>query len=148
MHSHAFCKMQAHVVYKKGMGRFSKVALLTLLLLVAGVPGTASLLCAQSAKAPAHTCCMEHEQAAGSECGSAAMQSDNLCNCQVSSTGSAPFQNFPTSSPSYDSTFVLKQVNDIAGNFSTSRVASTSDSQQSEKLQHSPLHALLCTFLV
>jgi hypothetical protein len=136
------------VVYKRIMGRFFKVVLLTLLLIRAGVPGTASPLCAQSTKAPAHACCMGHDQAAASECGSASMQSDNLCNCESSQTDSAPLQNMPTSSSSYDSTFVLKEVFDIAGNFNTPLLASTNDSQQLEKLQHSPLHALLCTFLV
>src|ERR1019366_9965178 len=57
-----------YTVYSLIMGRLSKVVLLSLLLVLSGVPGTASLLCAQPMKSHAHACCMAHHQIAGSHC--------------------------------------------------------------------------------
>jgi hypothetical protein len=52
------------------------------------------------------------------------------------------------SSGSSDSAIVLRPISDIAGELPASILFSGRSSPQSEKLRHSPVHALLCTFLV
>jgi hypothetical protein len=130
------------------MGRFSKVVLLSLLLVLAGVPGIASPMCAQAATPHVCTCCMAQGHTADSMRGSASAQSSNPCRCKVAPTDSAPVQNLSLSSASSDSTIVLQEVNDVAGTLPASILSSDKDISQLGKLQHSPLHAFLCTFLV
>ena len=136
------------MVYRLIMGRLYKVVPLLLLLILAGVPGIASPLCAQTVKSHAHACCMGQEQVAESHCGMASMQSGNPCNCKVAPIDSAPGPSTPLSSGANDGTVTFRVVSDIAGNPLASIYLSGSNSPQSGKLQHSPLHALLCTFLV
>jgi hypothetical protein len=146
--SHQFCELTNCMVYTLIMGRLSKVVLLSLLLILAGVPGTASPLCAQSANSHVHACCMGQEPVAESHCGMASMQSENPCNCKVAPTESAPVPNTPLSSGANDGTVAFRVVSDIAGNPLASIIFTDSNSPHMGKLQNSPLHALLCTFLV
>lgn len=137
-----------HMVYSLTMGRLSKVVLLSLLLILSGVPGAASLLCAQPMKSHAHACCMAHQQVAGSQCGMASMQSGNPCTCKVEPIHLTPLQNLPLSSGSSHSAVVFGPIRGIAGELPALIHFSGRGSPRSEKLRHSSVHALLCTFLV
>jgi hypothetical protein len=136
------------MVYSLVMGRLSKVVLLSLLLILSGVPGAASLLCAQPMKSHVHACCMAQKQVAESPCGMASMLSKTPCSCKVEPINSTPLQNLPLSSGSSQSAIVLLPISGIAGELPALVHLSGRGSLRSEKLQHSSVHALLCTFLV
>jgi hypothetical protein len=136
------------MVYSLIMGRLSKVVLLSLLLILSGVPGIASLLCAQPMKSHAHACCMAHEQTAGSHCAASSVQSGNPSCCKVVPINSTPVQNLVLSGGSSDSAVVFQALSGMAGDVSAPILLSGRGSPQSEKLRHSPVHALLCTFQV
>jgi hypothetical protein len=136
------------MVYVLIMGRLSKVVLLSLLLILSGVPGAASLLCAQPMKSHAHACCMAQKQVAESQCGMASMQSEKPCTCKVEPINSTPLQNLPLSSGSSHSAVVFLPISGIAGELPALVHFSGRGSLRFEKLQHSSVHALLCTFLV
>jgi hypothetical protein len=131
------------------MGRLSKVVLLSLLLILSGVPGATSLLCAQPMKSHAHACCRGHERVNALHCGasSAAVSGTPSC-CKVAPVDSTPVQPLLLSGVSQDSTYGLHAISDIAEVFPVSILLSGRGSPRSAKLQHSPVHALLCTFLV
>jgi hypothetical protein len=137
-----------YVIYRLTMGRLSKVVMLSLLLILSGVPSSASLLCAQSLKSHACACCMGHEQVAASHCGAASVQSGNPCSCKVAPINSTPVQNLLLSGGPNDGAVILRPISDIAGELPASILFSGCGSPQSEKLQHPPVYALLCTFLV
>src|ERR1019366_2717744 len=80
-----------YTAYSLIMGRLSKVVLLSLLLVLSGVPGTASLLCAQSMKA--HACCMGHDMANDPHCGASSVRPGSPCCCKMTPVNSAPAQN-------------------------------------------------------
>jgi hypothetical protein len=136
-------------VFSSSMGRLSKVVLLSLLLILAGVQGTASLLCAQPMISHAHACCMSHELVNPSHCGaaSAAVLESPAC-CKVAPIESAPFQPLVLPGVSQDSAYGLHAISDIAGMLPAPTLFSGRGSPRLAKLQHSPVHALLCTFLV
>jgi hypothetical protein len=137
-----------YVIYRLTMGRLSKVVMLSLLMILSGVPSSASLLCAQPLKSHACACCMGHEQVAASHCGAASVQSGNPCSCKVAPISSTPVQNLLLSGNSNDGAQVFRALRGMAGDIPASILFSGRGSPQSEKLRHSPAHALLCTFLV
>jgi len=136
------------MVYRLSMGRFSKVVLLSLLLILAGVQSTASLLCAQPVKSHAHACCMGQGQVNASHGGEASVQLGNHSCCKMAPFNPAPAQNLLLSSDTNDGVVVLHAISDIAGDRSASILVSGRSSPRQAKLQHSPVQALLCTFLV
>jgi hypothetical protein len=138
-----------YMVYRLMMGRLSKVVLLSLLLILSGVPSTASLLCAQPMKSHAHACCMAHEHVNAAHCGaSSAVVSGTPSCCKVAPIDSTPVQPLLLSGVSQDSTYGLHAISDIARMLPVPILLSGRGSPRSAKLQHSPVHALLCTFLV
>ena len=143
-----FGERAMYMVYRLIMGRLSKVVLLSLLLILSGVPGAASLLCAQPIKSHAHACCRGHERAAASHCGAASVQSGNPSCCQVAPINSTPVQNLLLSGNSNDGAQVFRALSGMAGDIPASILFSGRGSPRLAKLQHSPVHALLCTFLV
>ena len=74
------------------------------------------------------------------------MQSGTPSCCKAAPINSAPVQSL--TSVSNDGAVVLRATNDIAGDFPASILSSGANSPRLEKLQHSSVHALLCTFLV
>lgn len=152
---HAICDLRHRdwrksgiMVYKSNMGRLSKVVLLSLLLILAGVPGTASLLCVQPMKSHAHACCMGHEQVNASHSAEASVLSGSHFCCKMAPIDSGPAQNLLVSSSSNDGAVVLHAISDIVGDLPALILVSGRGSPRLAKLQHSPVHALLCTFLV
>jgi hypothetical protein len=125
-----------------------KAALLSLLLIMAGVPGIARQLCAESSGSHAHACCAAHEQVTGSQGGATSMQSTNPSCCKVAPVNSTPLQNLLSSSVSNDGVVASSAVSDLAGEIPALILLSGRGSPGMAKLQHSPVHALLCTFLV
>jgi hypothetical protein len=144
----AFGERTMYMVYRLKMGRLSNVVLLSLLLILSGVPGATSLLCAQPMKAHAHACCKGHERVNAAHCGAASVRLGSPCCCKMAPVNSAPAQNLPASNGSNDGTVILGAISDIAGDIPASSLFSDRGSPQVAKLQHSPVHALLCTFLV
>jgi hypothetical protein len=136
------------MVYIVKMGRASKIMLLSLLLILAGIPSDASLLCARPMRQQAHACCMEQEQVAESHCGMVSIQSGNPCSCKVEPINATLAQNLSLSSGSSNSARVLRPINGFAGELPASILFLGRGSPRSEKLQHSAVRALLCTFLV
>ena len=143
-----FSERTMYMVYSMTMGRLSKVVLLTLLLILSGVPGAASLLCAQPIKSHAHACCRPHQQTAGSHCAPSSVQSENLSCCKVAPSNSTPVQNLVLSGGSRDGAVVVRALSGMAGDVSAPILRLGRGSPRSAKLQHTPVHALLCTFLV
>jgi hypothetical protein len=143
-----FGERKLYMVYSLIMGRLSKVVLLSLLLILSGVPGAASLLCAQPMKSHAHACCMAHQQIAGSHCAPSSVQSGNPSCCKVAPINSTPVQNLVLSGSSSDGAVVFQALSGMAGDVPAPILLLGRSEPQSAKLQHSPVHALLCTFLV
>jgi len=130
------------------MGRFSKVVLLSLLLILSGAPGDASLLCAQPVKPRAHACCMKAEMARSSHCGAdlATISGTSSC-CKVAPTESSPITPPQLIGNSRNGAIGLLAVKDIAGAL-PARIISLRVSPQRVAARQLSLHALLCTFLV
>jgi hypothetical protein len=130
------------------MGRLSKAVLLSLLLILAGVPGTASQLCAQTMTSRAHACCMRHAQMTASHCGAASMQLGNRSCCKVAPIESTPARELSLTGGANDGAYGLHATSGLAGMLATPVLVSGRGSPRRTKLQHLPVHALLCTFLV
>jgi hypothetical protein len=143
-----FGERTMYMVYRLTMGRLSKVVLLSLLLILSGVPGAASLLCAQPMKSHAHACCMAHRQIAGSHCAPSSVQSRNPSCCKVAPINSTPVQNLVLSGGSSDGAVVMRALSGMTGDVPAPILLLGRGSPRLAKLQHSPVHALLCTFLV
>jgi hypothetical protein len=146
---HQVWRTSDYIVYRLTMGRLSKVVVLSLLLILAGVPGAAPLLCAQPMNSHAHACCRSHEQVNASHCGapSAAMSASPLC-CKVAPIDSTPVQPLLLPGVSQDSAYGLHAISDVAWVLPAPILLSGRGSPRLAKLQHPPVHALLCTFLV
>lgn len=138
-----------YIVNRLTMGRLSKVVLLAVLLIIAGFPGATSLFCAQRSGSHGHACCMAHEQANASHCAafSLALSGTASC-CKVAPIESTPIQPILLSGVSNDSANGLHATSDIAGALPAPALLWRRGSPLLTKLQHSPVHALLCTFLV
>jgi hypothetical protein len=131
------------------MGRLSKSAFLLVLLLLAGVPGYASCLCAMPSSSHAHDCCLGHDQQAASLSGTTNTASlDSSCCCKVVPLGSLTTTSLSPSVRSYEGTHGTQATNAVALYLPLPTIRSNSGSPHSVKLRHSPVHALLCTFLV
>lgn len=76
------------------------------------------------------------------------MQSTNPSCCKVAPVNSTPLQNLLSSSVSNDGVVASSAVSDLAGEIPALILLSGRGSPGMAKLQHSPVHALLCTFLV
>ena len=138
-----------YIVNRLTMGRLSKVVLLAVLLIIAGFPGATSLFCAQPSGSHGHACCMAHEQANASHCAasSLAVSGTPSC-CKIAPIDSTSIQPILLSGVSQDSASGLQATSDIAGALPAPALLLRRGSPLSTKLQHSPVHALLCTFLV
>ena len=144
--------MVGPMMYKIGkliMGRLSKVVLLAVLLIIAGYPGAASLFCAQPPGSHGHACCIAHEQANAPHCAasSLAVPGTPSC-CKIAPIESTPIQPILLSGVSHDSAYGLHATSDIAGALLAPALLLHRGSPLLMKLQHSPVHTLLCTFLV
>jgi hypothetical protein len=138
-----------YTVSRLTMGRLSKFVLLAVLLIIAGFPGATPLFCAQPSGSHGHACCMAHEQAKASLCAasSLAVSGTTSC-CKIAPIESTPIQPILLSGLSQDRVYGLNVTSDIAGTLSAPVQRLGRGSPLSTKLQHSPVHALLCTFLV
>jgi hypothetical protein len=138
-----------YIVNRLTMGRLSKVVLLAILLSIAGFPGATSLFCAHATGSHGHACCMEHEQANSLRRGasSAALLGTSSC-CKVEPIESTPIQPILLSGVSHDSAYGLHATSDVAGALPAPTLLLRRGSPLLTKLQHPPVHALLCTFLV
>src|ERR1035437_848297 len=130
------------------MGRISKVVLLALLLIFSGVPGIAPLLCAQPLASHAHSCCAAHKRTSSANFGSAATLSDNPPCCNVAPARSMPIQPLLLLTGSHDGEYGLQAASDLAVALPAPILLSGRGSPRSAKLLHSPVQAVLCTFLV
>jgi len=138
-----------YIVNRLTMGRLLKVVVLAVLLIVAGFPGTASLFCAQPSGSHSHACCMAHEQASVSHCAasSLAVPATPSC-CKVAPIESMPVQPMLLPGVSQDSAYGLHPASELAGALPVPALLLRRGVPLLTKLQHSPVHALLCTFLV
>ena len=138
-----------YIVDRLTMGRLSKVVLLAVLLILAGFPGAMSLFCAQPSGSHGHACCVAHEQANASPCGASTLAVSGAPSCckvaPIESTAVLPIQILGSS---HDRTYVLRATNEIAALIPAPLLSSGRGSPRTAPLQHSPVHALLCTFLV
>ena len=137
-----------YTVNRLTMGRFSKVVLLSLLLILAGVPSSAPCLCAQPQASHVHACCAEHQQASGARCGMASTLSVNPTCCKVAPIEFTPV--LPTLMPgsSLDGAIGLNAISDLAVVLPAPILLTGPGSPRLVKLKNSHVHALLCTFLV
>ena len=138
-----------YIVNRLTMGRLSKVVQLAVLLIIAGFPGATSLFCAQSSGSHGHACCMAHEQANALHCAtsSLAVSGTPSC-CKIAPIKSTPIQPILLSGLSHNSGYGLQATSDIAGALPAPALLLRRGSPLLTKLQHSPVHALLCSFLV
>jgi len=131
------------------MGRLSKVVLLAVLLTFAGYPGATSLFCAKHSGSPGHACCMANEQINASHFAASSLAVSGTASCcKLAPIESTPVQPIQLSGASHDSANVLQATSDIAGVLPASALLLRRGSPPLTKLQHSPVHAFLCTFLV
>lgn len=130
------------------MGRLSKVVLLALLLVIAGVPSTAACLCAQPLGSGAPACCAAHPQGSTARCGMTSTLSGNLSCCKVAPVELTPA--LPTTIPvsSHDGAYQLHAIRGEVLPIPVSLLSSDTGSPHLAKKLHSPVQALLCTFLV
>ena len=146
---HILCVRKRRTVDSSQMGRLSKSVFLVVLLLLAGVPGYASRFCAMPSGSHMHDCCMGQDQQTSSFSGTTNTASwDSSCCCKVVPLGSVTTTSMPTSDPSDDVTFAHLAMSAMALDPPVSSIRSNRGSPYSVKLRHSPVHAILCTFLV
>jgi hypothetical protein len=127
------------------MGLLSKVVLLSLLLIIAGVPGITPHLCSQPLASHSHGCCASHQRSAS--CMTATTQSVNPSCCKVAPIESMLAKDLSLSGPS-DAVHGLQATIDIAGMLPAPVLLSGRGSSRSAKSLRSPVHALLCSFLI
>jgi len=130
------------------MRRLSKVGLLSLLLILPGMQGFASMLCVQPVKTHGHACCGLHEQINAPHSVTPSAQTQDLSCCKVAPIDSAPVENPLLSSGTDGNTPAIRATSALTGNLTSVVLLVGRASTRSEKLQHSPRYALLCTFLV
>jgi hypothetical protein len=119
-----------------------------MLLLLAGIPGYASHLCAQPAFSHAHACCMGHDAQTGSLSGTSGTASlDSSC-CRVVPPGSVTVQSLSPSVRPHDGTYGIQAANAAVLDLPLPIARSNRGSPRLMDLRHPPVHALLCTFLV
>jgi len=75
-------------------------------------------------------------------------QTQDLSCCKIAPTDTAPTQNPLLSGGAGSSTPAIRATNDLARDLPSAVLLIGRGSPRSAKLQHSPVHALLCTFLV
>jgi hypothetical protein len=131
------------------MGRLSKSAFLVILLLLSGVSGSATHLCAMSSGSDAHACCMEHQTQTAGFCGMTQPPAADANCCQVVPSGSATIPSVLPSGGIHDDTYGTQILSD-----GTLRQPlpilqqSNRGAPDLARLRHLPVQALLCTFLV
>jgi hypothetical protein len=135
-------------VFSIQMGRLSKVVVLALLLIFAGVQDLTPHLCAQPLACHAHPCCAAHQQASGMGCGTDSTVSGNPSCCKVSPVESVPALPILNPGNSQQGAYILRATSDVSGLLSAPILLPDRGFPRSVKLQNSPVHALLCTFLV
>ncbi len=130
------------------MGRLSKSVFLVILLLLSGISGSATHLCAMSSGSHAHSCCMGHATQDASLYGMAHTQSADATCCTNVPSGS---MTVPTVLPTggihdemYGTQVLISATMDQ--HVATGRL--NRGAPHLAELRHSPIHALLCTFLV
>ena len=146
---HIVCVRKRCTVDSSQMGRLSKSVYLVALLLLAGVPGYASRLCAMPSSSHAHDCCMGHDQQGASLSETTNTASlDSSCCCKVVPLGSVTIPTLSPSVRSYEGTHGTQATNAVALDLPLPTIRSNRGSPHSVKLRHPPVHAFLCTFLV
>jgi hypothetical protein len=131
------------------MKALNKAAVLSLLLIMAGVPGIARQLCAESSGWHGHACCMAHEQGNAAHCTafSLAVSGSAGC-CKLAPIESTAAQPILFSAFSNDRAYGQHATSDIAVALAAPALPLRQGIPLLMKLQHSPVQALLCTFLV
>jgi hypothetical protein len=129
------------------MGRVYQVVVLALLLIYSGAPGFASELCSPSSPAHAHACCAAHEQDPG-KCATGVVISGESSCCKVAPAEPAPSMPLFLNDNSLDGAYVLQATSALAAILTAPQLVAGRSSPRLAKLVHSPVHAVLCTFLV
>lgn len=131
------------------MGRLSKSVFLVVLLLLAGASGLASPLCAMSSGSHTHACCMGHDQQMAALCGTTGtLSGDSSCGCKVGPFGLVTTPSILPSIRAHDGTYRTQATNAVTLDLPLLTIRSNRGSPHFVNLRHSPVHALLCTFLV
>jgi hypothetical protein len=130
------------------MAALSKAVLLSLLLVFAGVQGNVSQLCAERSGSHAHACCKAHEQVSTANREAPATSLGSLSCCKVAPDEPVAPQAIVLSTGSHHGSYQLdvNRVETLRVQLPTS--GKDSGSPRLKKLLHSPVHAVLCTFLV
>src|ERR1035437_4096322 len=97
------------------MGRLSKIVVLALLLMFAGVQEITPRLCAEPLASHVHRCCAAHQQASAMHCGTAPALSGIPSCCKVSPIESMPALPILNSGGAHDRAYVLSASSEIAG---------------------------------
>ena len=139
------CWKKGYKEYRLSMGLLSKAVVLSLLLIIAGVPGITPHLCAQPLTSSSHDCCAAHSHAAS--CKTASTLSVNPSCCRVAPIESMPAKDLSLSDPSATACG-LPPTSQIAGILPAPVLISDHGFSRSAKVLHSPVHALLCSFLI
>src|SRR6266702_2270035 len=133
------------------MGRLAKTALLVLLLTLSGVPGVALQLCAKSAGAQAHACCMghqnqNHQQMSDSVGGGSTAQAKTASCCKVAPAPSVPPQAAWPSTGSRDVANAPQATSGFLLSVPPTRV--DRGTPHLARALKPPAPAMLCTFLI
>jgi hypothetical protein len=128
------------------MAALSKAVLLSLLLILVGVQGNVSQLCAERSGSHAHACCKAHEQVSAANREAPSLGSPTCC--KVAPEEPVAPQAIVLSTGSHHGSYQLdvNRVETLRVQVPTS--GKDSGSPRLKKLLHSPVHAVLCTFLV
>ena len=137
-----------YMVYRLKMGRLSKVVTLSLLLILAGVPSSASCLCAQPQASGLHACCAEQQQVSSAGCGMASNLPVSAACCKVAPIEFTPVVSASIAGSSLDGAIGLHATNALAVVLPVRILLTDRGSPRLVKLQDSHVHALLCTFLI
>src|SRR6266700_171158 len=130
------------------MAALSKAVLLSLLLILAGVQGNVSRLCAEFSGSHAHTCCIAHEHVSAATSGAPTTSLGSPSCCKVAPDQPGPIQAILLSTGSHHGSYQLDVNRVEVLPIQVPALGKDAGSPRLTKLLHSPVHAVLCTFLV
>jgi hypothetical protein len=136
-----------YIVDSLTMGRICKVVLLSLLLILAGVPRSASCFCAQPQASQGHICCKAHQMPLAAHCGMTPAQSVNASCCNIAPITATPALTTRNPGRALDGAIGPIASNEIASD-QAPILLSGRGSARLVKLQHSRIRTLLCSFLL
>jgi hypothetical protein len=129
------------------MTALSKAVLLSFLLILVGVQGNMSQLCAESSGSHTPACCMTYEQvSASTEAPTTSLASPSCC--KIASDQPGPIQAILLSTGSHHGSYQLDANRVETLPIQVPVLGKDAGSPRLAKLMHSPVHAVLCTFLV